>query len=151
MTASGPKQTNEPVFADVRLGPAGDILGRRAGRVLGRGRRHAEKSTSDIRSELGVGDTRHVLANGTLVTLRGRAALVHDYNPGSRVQAAFQTPPGTSFVVDGAAARRGAGGAAVHQRRDTDRQIRRRVLRPLAHARRHRDAEIRMVTRMIQY
>jgi outer membrane autotransporter protein len=67
------------------------------------------QSANDIRSELGFwADTRHQLGNGALVTLRGRAAWVHDYNPGSRIQAAFQTLPGTSFVVDGAAAPRDA-------------------------------------------
>jgi outer membrane autotransporter protein len=70
---------------------------------------YTAQSTSDIRSELGFwADTRHTLSNGALVTLRGRAAWVHDYNHGSRIQAAFQTLPGTSFVVDGAAAPRDA-------------------------------------------
>jgi uncharacterized protein with beta-barrel porin domain len=36
--------------------------------------------------------------------LRGRAAWVHDFNPGARVNAAFQTLPGASFTVDGAQA-----------------------------------------------
>jgi len=67
------------------------------------------QSTTDTRTELGAwADTRHQFGNGALVTLRGRAAWVHDYNPGSRVNAAFQTLPGTSFVVDGAAAPRDA-------------------------------------------
>jgi len=70
---------------------------------------YREQSTNDIRSELGFwADTRHAFGNGALVTLRGRAAWVHDYNPGSRIQAAFQTLPGTSFVVGGAAAPRDA-------------------------------------------
>ena len=67
------------------------------------------QSTTDTRTELGAwADTRHQFGNGALLTLRGRAAWVHDYNPGSRVNAAFQTLPGTSFVVDGAAAPRDA-------------------------------------------
>ena len=67
------------------------------------------QSTTDTRTELGTwADTRHQFGNGALLTLRGRAAWVHDYNPGSRVNAAFQTLPGTSFVVDGAAAPRDA-------------------------------------------
>lgn len=33
---------------------------------------------------------------------------MHDTNPGSRINAAFQTLPGASFVVDGAAAPRDA-------------------------------------------
>src|SRR5262245_44903464 len=67
------------------------------------------QSTNDIRSELGAWlDTGHAFGNGAQIVLRGRAAWVHDYNPGSRIQAAFQTLPGTSFVVDGAAAPRDA-------------------------------------------
>jgi hypothetical protein len=67
------------------------------------------QSTTDARTELGTwADTRHQFGNGALLTLRGRAAWVHDYNPGSRINAAFQTLPGTSFVVDGAAAPRNA-------------------------------------------
>ena len=67
------------------------------------------QSTTDTRTELGTwADTRHQFGNGALLTLRGRAAWVHDYNPGSRINAAFQTLPGTSFVVDGAAAPRDA-------------------------------------------
>ena len=83
--------------------------------------------------------------------LRGRAAWVHDYNPGSRIQAAFQTLPGASFTVDGAAAPRDAALTSavaelrLHQRLDADRQGRRRVLQPLAHPRRHRDAPLRVV------
>ena len=42
------------------------------------------------------------------MVLRGRAAWVHDFNPGSRINAAFQTLPGASFTVDGAAAPRDA-------------------------------------------
>ena len=62
------------------------------------------QSTSDTRTGLGAwADTRHQFDNGALVTLRGHVAWVDDYNPGSRVNAAFQTLPGTSFVVDGAA------------------------------------------------
>ena len=62
------------------------------------------QSTSDTRTELGAwADTRHQFGNGALLTLRGRAAWVHDTNPGSRVNAAFQTLPGARFVVDGAA------------------------------------------------
>ncbi|HZO46251.1 MAG TPA: autotransporter domain-containing protein [Xanthobacteraceae bacterium] len=70
---------------------------------------YGARSTNDIRSELGFwADTRHAFGNGAVVVLRGRAAWVHDYNPGSHIQAAFQTLPGTSFVVNGAAAPRDA-------------------------------------------
>jgi autotransporter-associated beta strand protein len=68
---------------------------------------YASQTTTDTRSELGAWvDTRHRLDNGSQLVLRGRAAWVHDFNPGSRVSAAFQTLPAASFTVDGAAARR---------------------------------------------
>jgi outer membrane autotransporter protein len=37
-----------------------------------------------------------------VLTLRGRAAWAHDYNPDSAVTAVFQTLPGASLVVNGA-------------------------------------------------
>jgi outer membrane autotransporter protein len=70
---------------------------------------YVSESVIDTRTELGFwADARHALGNGSLLILRGRAAWVHDFNPDSRIQAAFQTLPGTSFVVDGAAAPRDA-------------------------------------------
>ena len=53
---------------------------------------------------------RHALPvrDGNTVVLRGRAAWVHDFNPGSRINPAFQTLPGASFAIDGAAAPRDA-------------------------------------------
>jgi len=41
--------------------------------------------------------------NGVL-TLRGRAAWAHDFNPDHSVAATFQALPGASFVVNGARA-----------------------------------------------
>src|SRR3954449_7122274 len=38
-----------------------------------------------------------------LLTLRGRAAWAHDFNPDRSVAATFQALPGASFVVNGAA------------------------------------------------
>ena len=68
---------------------------------------YAAQTTTDTRSELGFwADTRTLLADGR--TLRGRAAWVHDFDPGSRIQAAFQTLPVASFTADGAAAPRNA-------------------------------------------
>ena len=37
-----------------------------------------------------------------ILTLRGRAAWAHDFNPDRAVSAIFQTLPGASFVVNGA-------------------------------------------------
>ena len=70
---------------------------------------YAAQTATDTRSELGFwADTRQLLANGSTLVLRGRAAWVHDFDPGSRINAAFQTLPGASFTVDGAAAPRDA-------------------------------------------
>lgn len=69
----------------------------------------ASQTTTDTRSELGVQfDTRFALANGAQLVWRSRYAWVHDFNPENRFQAAFQTLPGTSLIVDGAAAARNA-------------------------------------------
>lgn len=38
-----------------------------------------------------------------MLTLRGRAAWAHDYNPLTAASATFQSLPGASFVVSGAA------------------------------------------------
>jgi uncharacterized protein with beta-barrel porin domain len=39
----------------------------------------------------------------SILTLRGRLAWAHDYNPDRSIAATFQTLPGASFVVNGAA------------------------------------------------
>lgn len=63
---------------------------------------YASQSLTDTRSELGLRtDKSYAVQNGVL-TLRGRAAWAHDYNPSRAVTALFQTLPGTSFVVNGA-------------------------------------------------
>ncbi len=61
------------------------------------------KDVTDTRSELGVrADKSWALTDGIL-TLRGRLAWAHDYDPGRSIAATFQTLPGASFVVNGAA------------------------------------------------
>ena len=61
------------------------------------------KDVTDSRSELGVRtDKSYAMQNGIL-TLRGRLAWAHDFNPDRTVAAVFQTLPGASFVVNGAA------------------------------------------------
>jgi uncharacterized protein with beta-barrel porin domain len=40
--------------------------------------------------------------SNAILTLRGRAAWAHDFNPDRTVGATFQTLPGASFVVNGA-------------------------------------------------
>ena len=64
---------------------------------------YGSRSATDTRSELGVrSDKTFAMSNGTL-TLRGRAAWAHDFNPDRGIGATFQTLPGASFVVNGAA------------------------------------------------
>jgi outer membrane autotransporter protein len=64
---------------------------------------YAGQTTTDTRSELGVwADARHMLTDRTQFIARGRIAWVHDFDPGSRINAAFQTLPAASFTVNGA-------------------------------------------------
>ena len=64
---------------------------------------YASKSVTDSRSEFGLrSDKSFALQNG-IFTLRGRAAWAHDFNPDRSITPTFQTLPGASFVVNGAA------------------------------------------------
>lgn len=58
---------------------------------------------TDVRSELGIRTDRSWLVNDGILTLRGRFAWAHDYDPNRSIAATFQTLPGASFVVNGAA------------------------------------------------
>jgi autotransporter-associated beta strand protein len=64
---------------------------------------YASKSATDTRSELGVRTDKSFTMQSGIVTLRGRAAWAHDFNPDRNIAATFQTLPGASFVVNGAA------------------------------------------------
>jgi outer membrane autotransporter protein len=67
------------------------------------------QSVTDTRSELGAwGDIRQTLANGAPVTLRGRVAWMHDFDPDRAINVAFQALPLTLFTVNGAKAPRDA-------------------------------------------
>jgi uncharacterized protein with beta-barrel porin domain len=66
--------------------------------VLGYG----SKSVTDSRSELGLRTDKSWAMQGAILTLRGRAAWAHDYNPDRSIGATFQTLPGASFVINGA-------------------------------------------------
>jgi uncharacterized protein with beta-barrel porin domain len=55
------------------------------------------------RSELGLRSDKSYALTDSILTLRGRAAWAHDYNANRAVAATFQTLPGASFVVNGAA------------------------------------------------
>jgi uncharacterized protein with beta-barrel porin domain len=60
------------------------------------------KDVTDARSELGIRtDKSWAVSDGTL-TLRGRFAWAHDYDPNRSIGATFQTLPGASFVTNGA-------------------------------------------------
>lgn len=64
---------------------------------------YASKDVTATRSELGLrGDKSYALTDGVL-TLRGRAAWAHNFDPDRAIGATFQTLPGASFVVNGAA------------------------------------------------
>ncbi|WP_439923276.1 autotransporter outer membrane beta-barrel domain-containing protein [Nitrobacter sp. JJSN] len=61
------------------------------------------KNVTDNRSELGVRTDKSYAVQDAILTLRGRLAWAHDFNPDRTVAATFQTLPGASFVVNGAA------------------------------------------------
>jgi len=60
------------------------------------------KSVTASRSELGLRTDKSFGLQTAILTLRGRAAWAHDFNPDRAVGATFQTLPGASFVVNGA-------------------------------------------------
>ncbi|MGX9427150.1 MULTISPECIES: autotransporter outer membrane beta-barrel domain-containing protein [Bradyrhizobium] len=61
------------------------------------------KSVTDTRTELGLRADKSFAVEDGIVTLRGRAAWAHDFNPDRAASAVFQTLPGAAFVVNGAA------------------------------------------------
>jgi autotransporter-associated beta strand protein len=69
---------------------------------------HGAKTVTATRSELGLRTDRSWAVNDAILTLRGRAAWAHDFNPDRAVAATFQALPGASFVVNGAAQARDA-------------------------------------------
>jgi len=64
---------------------------------------YASKSVTDTRSELGIRSDKSYAMSDGIFTLRGRLAWAHDFNPDRNIGATFQTLPGASFVVNGAA------------------------------------------------
>jgi autotransporter-associated beta strand protein len=64
---------------------------------------YASKSATDTRSELGLRSDKSFAVENGIFTLRGRAAWAHDFNTDRSIGATFQTLPGASFVVNGAA------------------------------------------------
>jgi len=64
---------------------------------------YAAKDVTDARSELGVRTDRSFALPNAILTLRGRLAWAHDFDTDRNISAVFQTLPGASFVVNGAA------------------------------------------------
>jgi uncharacterized protein with beta-barrel porin domain len=64
---------------------------------------YAAKDVTASRTELGVRTDKSFAMQNAILTLRGRAAWAHDFNTDRNVTALFQTLPGASFVVNGAA------------------------------------------------
>jgi uncharacterized protein with beta-barrel porin domain len=71
---------------------------------------YLEKNVTAPRTELGLRSDKSFAVNDALLTLHGRVAWAHDYNPLSAASATFAALPGASFVVNGAA---GADDAAL--------------------------------------
>jgi uncharacterized protein with beta-barrel porin domain len=64
---------------------------------------YGAKSVTDPRSELGFRTDKSFAMPDGVLTLRGRLAWAHDYDPDRSIGATFQSLPGASFVVNGAA------------------------------------------------
>jgi autotransporter-associated beta strand protein len=69
---------------------------------------YGAKSVTASRSELGLRSDKSFAMPDGIFTLRGRAAWAHDFNADRTIAATFQTLPGASFVVNGAAQARDA-------------------------------------------
>ncbi len=64
---------------------------------------YGAKNVTDTRTELGLRTDKSFAVQDAILTLRGRAAWAHDYDLNRAIGATFQTLPGASFVVNGAA------------------------------------------------
>jgi uncharacterized protein with beta-barrel porin domain len=64
---------------------------------------YGSKSVTASRSELGLRTDNSWAMQDGIFTVRGRAAWAHDFNTDRIIGATFQTLPGASFVVNGAA------------------------------------------------
>jgi uncharacterized protein with beta-barrel porin domain len=61
------------------------------------------ESVTASRSELGLRIDKSYALTDSILSLRGRFAWAHDFNPGSSIAATFHTLPGAAFGVNGAA------------------------------------------------
>jgi uncharacterized protein with beta-barrel porin domain len=64
---------------------------------------YAAKGVTAPRTEFGLRSDKSFAIGDARLTLRGRAAWAHDYNTDRAASASFQSLPGASFVVNGAA------------------------------------------------
>ncbi len=64
---------------------------------------YGARTVTASRSELGLRTDKSFAMQDAVLTLRGRAAWAHDFNTDRSIAATFQTLPGASFVVNGAA------------------------------------------------
>jgi autotransporter-associated beta strand protein len=64
---------------------------------------YGAKEVTDARSEFGVRTDKSFIVQGGILTLRSRLAWAHDFDPDRSIAATFQSLPGASFVVNGAA------------------------------------------------
>src|SRR6202023_213641 len=64
---------------------------------------YGAKDVTDARSELGIRTDKSWATPGAILTLRGRFAWAHDFDPDRSIAATFQTLPGAFFIVNGAA------------------------------------------------
>jgi uncharacterized protein with beta-barrel porin domain len=64
---------------------------------------YAAKDVTAARTELGTRLDKSFALQNAILTLRGRFAWAHDYNSDRNIAATFQTLPGSTFVVNGAA------------------------------------------------
>jgi autotransporter-associated beta strand protein len=64
---------------------------------------YGAKDVTDTRSELGIRTDKSFLVPDGILTLRTRFAWAHDYDPNRSIASTFQSLPGASFVVNGAA------------------------------------------------
>ncbi len=112
---------------------------------------YGAKDVTDARSELGIRTDKSYAMPGAILTLRSRFAWAHDFDPDRSIGATFQTLPGASFTVNGAAQAHELGsdhrvrGNEVDQRLVGRRHLRRRILQRHLKLRRQGCREICLV------
>jgi uncharacterized protein with beta-barrel porin domain len=64
---------------------------------------YGARDVTDARTELGIRTDKSFAQSDGILTLRGRFAWAHDYDPDRSIGATFKSLPGASFVVNGVA------------------------------------------------